>query len=162
MAGPLPEIPLHFTSSPRPLRCEPAAAALLLLEDERYVLQLRDDIPEIFFPGHWGAFGGGLHADETPLQALKRELNEELGLEIADADATYFTQIDFDLSTLGQGKIQRWFYTVRIPADVHGGLRLREGASMGAFTGAQALTELRMTPYDAFALWLHWSRDRLR
>lgn len=156
------ETPKYFIDSQTPLRCEPAAAAFLLLDDGRYVLQLRDDIPQIFFPGHWGAFGGGLHADETPLQALKRELSEELGLDIADAEATYFTQIDFDLSTLGQARIQRWIYTVPISADVYGGLRLHEGAAMGAFTGAQALTDLRMTPYDAFALWLHWSRARLR
>ena len=52
-------------------------AALLVLDDGRYVMQLRDAIPRIFYPGHWGCFGGAVEAGEEPEQALRRELAEE-------------------------------------------------------------------------------------
>jgi 8-oxo-dGTP pyrophosphatase MutT (NUDIX family) len=151
----------HFVSSKTSLHCEPAAAALLLLEDGRYILQLRDNIAPIFFPGHWGLFGGGIQDAETPLRALRRELKEELDLEIDDDEAAYFTRIDFDLSFIGRASVPRWFYAVTLSAERYGRLRLKEGAAVDAFTGAVALTTLRLTPYDAFALWLHWSRARL-
>ena len=35
-----------------------AAVALIVLDDGRYLLQLRDQKPKIFYPGHWGLFGG--------------------------------------------------------------------------------------------------------
>ena len=34
-----------------------AVAGILVLEDGRYLMQLRDDIPGIFYPDHWGLFG---------------------------------------------------------------------------------------------------------
>ena len=57
-----------------------AAVALIVLEDGRYLMQHRDQKPGIFYPGHWGLFGGAIDADETPEIALRRELEEELGL----------------------------------------------------------------------------------
>ena len=58
--------------------------SLAVLErDGRWLLQLRDDIEGILFPGHWGLFGGHLKKDEKSYDGLKRELMEELGIKVS-------------------------------------------------------------------------------
>ena len=53
-------------------------AVALLINDGKWLLQLRDERPEIIAPGCWGLFGGHLEEKETPEQAVKRELLEEI------------------------------------------------------------------------------------
>ena len=43
-----------------------------------YLLQLRDCTPGIVYAGYWSFFGGAIETDETPWQALQRELTEEI------------------------------------------------------------------------------------
>ncbi len=54
-------------------------AIAILHSSERFLLQLRDNIPGIFYPGYWGFFGGHIDSGETPEEAIKRELLEEIG-----------------------------------------------------------------------------------
>lgn len=44
-------------------------------------MQLRDDIPGIFYPGHWALFGGHLEPGESTDTAIARELLEEIGYQ---------------------------------------------------------------------------------
>jgi len=46
-------------------------ALAMLQRDGRWLMQLRDEIPNIVAPGCWGLFGGHLDPDETPEQALR-------------------------------------------------------------------------------------------
>jgi 8-oxo-dGTP pyrophosphatase MutT (NUDIX family) len=152
--------PRAFLADRGKLRGADAVAALLVLEDGRYVLQLRDDIEGIFYPGHWGCFGGAVERGETPREALRRELKEELELEVAAFEE--FTRFDFDFGGLGQKSVFRIFYEVPVTVSGYSRLVLHEGAEVRAFTGAEILAEPRVTPYDAFALFLHYRRERFR
>ena len=151
-------LPAHFLTDNSPLRGGHAAAAIIVTEDNRYLLQLRDDIPNIYYPGHWGCFGGAMDEGETPLQALRRELEEEL--EFSPVAGEEFTRIDFDLTHLGQGRYLRAYYEFTVSAELLAGFVLHEGAAMRTFTAEELFALPHVTPYDSFALWLHVARLR--
>lgn len=60
------------------------AIAILTSADGRFLMQLRDDIPTILYPGLWGLFGGHIETGETPEIAVEREVLEEIGYRIPD------------------------------------------------------------------------------
>ena len=147
-----------FLAATERLRAANAVAALLVLDDGRYVMQLRDSVPNIFYPGHWGCFGGAVDDDEGPIQALGRELKEELEIDVGQTRE--FTRFDFDLTQLGQARVYRIYYEVQVSLDAYSRVVLHEGAAVRAFAGNEILNEPRVTPYDAFAVWLHLKRAR--
>ena len=149
----------HHVTDRQSLRPGNAAAAIIIFDDGRYLLQLRDNKAGIFFPGHWGLFGGGVEDGEQPVDALRRELKEELGLAIAEL--RQLTRFEFDLIPMGLTRIFREFFEVRLPVAAVPSLRLGEGTAFEAFTRDQVLTLPRLTPYDAFALWFHANAFRL-
>ena len=63
----------------------PVEVALAILPCEgKFLMQLRDDIPTILYPGLWGLFGGHMEAGETPEIAVEREVLEEIGYQITN------------------------------------------------------------------------------
>ncbi|NJN72732.1 MAG: NUDIX domain-containing protein [Limnothrix sp. RL_2_0] len=60
-------------------------AIAILTQDTRVLMQLRDDVPNIIYPGCWGFFGGHLEAGETPLEAVQREVSEEISYNLSTA-----------------------------------------------------------------------------
>ncbi len=57
-------------------------AGVILYRDGKVLLQHRDDRPDIVYPGAWAFFGGHLEPGETPEEGAKREILEELELEL--------------------------------------------------------------------------------
>src|SRR5579864_6296282 len=102
-----------MNSTPK-LQAGNAVAAILLTADRRYVLQLRDDVPHIWYPGHWGLFGGSVDPHEDELTALRRELHEELELELDVARPRLFTRFHFDLRPLGLDLYFRSYYEITV------------------------------------------------
>lgn len=131
-----------------------AVAAIIYLDDFRYLLQLRDCTPSIWYPNAWGCFGGGVEEDEDPKVALRRELYEELELSIENPK--YFTRFDFDFSPLGFGSCYRTFYTVQIDSACLEHLALHEGQSFEAHDYEFIKNNANVTPFDRLAIDLHW------
>lgn len=135
-----------------------ATAALLVTEDGRYLLQLRDPIPSIFFPGYWGCFGGAVELGETPESAMRREIIEELSFDPPNLD--YFSTLTFDFGFAGLGAVERHFFLAPIEEQDLSAMTLGEGADMRLFDGDQILTMAKIVPYDATVIWQHMSQAR--
>lgn len=136
-----------------------AAVAIIVVDGERVLMQLRDQIGGIMYPGHWGLFGGAVEDGETLEECLARELEEELGL--TGINPSLFTSLSYDFTFAGKGRITRSYYAIAVSGDVASQLRLGEGAAMAQFSPAEILAEAKVMPFDAYALWLYANRDRL-
>jgi 8-oxo-dGTP pyrophosphatase MutT (NUDIX family) len=145
-------------ASPHPnLKMSDGVAAILLTEDEQFVLQHRDDIPHIWYPGCWGCFGGAVDVGESSVDALHRELMEEL--ELTTDVAEHISTLEFDLRPQGLDKYYRAYYRIRLNNEQLSNSVLHEGQAMKAYTYSE-LSQIAMSPYDAFAIHLYWATSQ--
>ena len=92
--------------------------------------------------------------------ALRRELLEEIGVDFPPEAVRYATRIDIDWNRPGFRMKTRAFFEVSLAAERVRSLILQEGADLRVFSPAE-IQNLRITPYDAFGLWLHINRERI-
>ena len=109
----------------------------VIYSKDKILLQLRDQKPNIFYPGVWGLFGGGVDDGEKPIDALKRELLEEIGLEIKSAKLLFSWNHDKYNSILH-------FFLVPLTVELEK-LCLNEGQGMDLFSIEQ-IKRLPITP----------------
>ncbi len=95
-------------------------ALAILYQGNQFLMQLRDDIPTIFYPGHWGLFGGHLESGETAEEGLKRELIEEINYTVTNP--TLFR-------TQQEPQVIRYFYYARLTVPLEQ-LDLQEGMDL--------------------------------
>lgn len=119
-------------------------------------MQLRDDRPGIWYPGHWGLFGGTIEVGERPEAALRRELAEELSLEFRGA--VHLMSMSFGFETWGE-PIYRDIFEVQVPRSALSQLRLCEGQQMREWQ-ANEIEPLKLVPADRVALDFHIYRAR--
>ncbi len=131
-------------------------AALILVEADGYLMQLRDPARTSGIPAIGVSSAGASSPGEDARDALARELKEELELELEHAE--FFARFDFDLAGLRLERYFRNYYLVPITRATKARLVLHEGAEMRVFSGEEILQESRVTPYDSFALFLHYAR----
>jgi len=151
---------LRYLEPSGPLSPADAVVGIIVDETDRYLVQLRDSKPTIFFPDHWGCFGGAIEPGETDWECLARELQEEIDLDIGPLPVSLFTTFTFDFGFAGGSAIRRTFYEVRATAASLRNLMLREGKAMELFPGPQLLA-MQVVPYDSFALWMHCYKAEL-
>jgi len=135
------------------LRMADAVAAIIRVGDRGFLMQLRDARPDIWYPAAWGCFGGAVEPGESPVEALRRELREELELEIGEA--TSVSRFEFDLRASDMARCYRAYFLVEIDEAHLIQLVLHEGARMAVLSYDDLGGAMPVTPYDAFALHLH-------
>jgi 8-oxo-dGTP pyrophosphatase MutT (NUDIX family) len=146
-------------AEPYPLYPAHSVGAIIVTPDNRFLLQRRDHLPHIWYPGAWGLFGGGIDAGESELDALRRELQEEIGFALGEA--RLFTRFQFDFGFVGDGMIDRAFFEVPIAPDAVTGLRLAEGLEMALIPGDRVTDLPDMIGHDGFALYQYLHRARI-
>jgi 8-oxo-dGTP pyrophosphatase MutT (NUDIX family) len=134
------------------------AAAVLVAEDGRYLLQLRDDRPGLHLAGHWALFGGALEPGESAAAGLRRELIEELGF-IAGAIEPLAVSIHALAPAFAVFRMH--FFIVPFGLADIGAMVQTEGAGKALFTIAEAAALERVSPWDLAALLFHARGDRL-
>lgn len=131
------------------------AGALLTDEWGRYLLQIRDDRPDILHPGAFGLFGGGIEHGEAAAEAMRRELEEEIGH--VPAELALFRTLWVPVR-YGDGEIERASLTLfsggieaaRVP-----GLRQREGQGRALMPPHRLLLEPRVALSARLGIALH-------
>ena len=104
---------------------QPVSVALAILKrNGQFLLQLRDNIPNIVYPGYWGFFGGHIEENETPLAAVRRELEEEIG---------YAPPVLSELGCFDTPEVLRHIYYGELTVELEE-LVLGEGWDMGLWT----------------------------
>lgn len=135
----LPEIFLEFSRTDAYKRVKKrwdiiSATAILVDAKGRFLLQHRDDKPEIINPGLWASFGGEVEPYETPDAGFLRELREELGWE--PKTHAFFGSGPYTSQT-GRGSDRpnsQLIYVYAAPVDVpFTSLVLNEGQGMAFF-----------------------------
>lgn len=99
---------------------EVAVGILIRGEDDALLLSTRPEGKP--YAGYWEFPGGKIEAGETVVQALRRELQEELGITIAGAEVWKVTEHDYPhaLVRLHWCKVRAW----------DGDFEMREGQAM--------------------------------
>ena len=151
-----PKARAEAAESQAPVRRKHTEVAVgVLLRESDGALLITSRPPGKPYAGYWEFPGGKIEAGETVEQALRREMQEELGVEIAAAEVWKVTEHDYPhaLVRLHWCKVTRW----------NGEFEMREGQQMawqqlplqvhpvlpGAYPVLQWLSEERGLPFDA-------------
>ena len=109
--------------------------AFLHKDYDSYLLQLRDFKSSIIYPGHWGAFGGGIEKGESPETAINRELIEEIGYSPEEFN---FFREDYKVQHRIKLNVFMFYSSMNIsPAN----LNLTEGTDLGMFTKKEIMSK---------------------
>ena len=113
-----------------------ASVKAVIHSDGKILLQLRDEKPNIYYPGVWGLFGGKVEPNEKPIDALKRELLEEIGFDIKYAKLLF---------SWDHYKYNSVLYFFSVPLTVElATLSLNEGEAMELFS----IDQIRRIPTE--------------
>lgn len=126
------------------------SCAILIGSCGRLILQQRDDVPDIIFPGLVSLFGGHREADETAWECITRELSEEIGVTFSAAQLEPFMQFRTAFAAPGERELDVSIYFAA-GIDVRA-LHVSEGSLLLAAVSDLPRHMPRMTPLTAYAL----------
>ena len=122
----------------------------IIVLKKKYLLQLRDNKKNIYFPNFWGLFGGRVGSNENFSEALKREIKEEINLIISIKKKIFSTTYDM----IGLKKKRKMTYYECLKTK-NTQLILKEGKKFGLFK-FEELKKLKIVPLDFVAINTHY------
>jgi 8-oxo-dGTP pyrophosphatase MutT (NUDIX family) len=94
-------------------------------------------------PGYWAFFGGGIEKGETPMEALKREIREELSYQVLNPKFLLAQKVRD-----GETDSTKYVFVEQYQDQP---LQLGEGQGMGWFSPDET-HELKMIDHDRFVV----------
>lgn len=134
------------------------AAAILIGERGNLLLQLRDDKPGLLFAGMIGLFGGHREKPESFRDCVRREVEEETGLQMAKED--FEPLVKYRTRYPDGARVKGSYYILRnVPETT---LEITEGSLISILPEDLPSYFTRMTPATAFVIktWLDLERGR--
>ncbi len=126
-----------------------SVGAIIYLNN-KYLVQKRSKKKKIYFPQLYGVFGGGVNINEKNLHAIKREIFEELELNLRLDKIKYFLQISLN-SRHFKNKRSRLYFSIKITKKQFKSIKLREGQSFHLLN-IKNLKKLNFVPWDLAAI----------
>ena len=120
---------------------------------EKYLLQLRDNKENIFFPGFWGLFGGRQDNNEKEKLAVKREVKEETNLNVLIS--SQILSVNFHMIGLKK-KRKITYFDCKIKKSPK--ITLNEGQKYNFFSFNE-LKRLKIVPMDFVAINCHYHKN---
>jgi len=103
---------------------------VILRLSDKYILQLRDNKSNIAASGQWSLFGGMIDPGETPLEAIRRELFEELSIRPSEFKFLWHMDYYYDFF---KSTVRTWFFISNVD-DIWDARQLKEGKSADTFS----------------------------
>lgn len=115
-----------------------SVAVAIIHQNGKYLMQLRDDVPNIAYPGVWGFFGGHIELEEEPEAALRRELIEEINFKAGELTKFRCDRAERSVqdNTMGKYQYLRHVYSCALTTPVEE-LELKEGWDLKLLTLAE-------------------------
>ena len=115
---------------------------ILYTSSGHILLQHRTD-DAFRLPGYWAFFGGGIEQGENPMEALKREIREELSYEVQGPKFFLAQKVRDE-----ENDITKYVFVEQYQDQP---LQLGEGQAMGWFSPDET-HELKMIDHDRFVV----------
>ena len=130
------------------------SAKAIIIFNKKYLLQLRDNKKNIFFPGYWGLFGGRIDKNELQFKAVKREIKEETNLKVKVIRKI----LAVDFSMIGLKKERNIiYYDCKVLKSKK--IILNEGKKYNFFSFDQ-IKKLNIIPMDFVAINCHYHKNK--
>jgi 8-oxo-dGTP pyrophosphatase MutT (NUDIX family) len=127
-----------------------SVAAIIIDEKSRVLLQKRDGLIGIYYPGFWGLFGGAMDQSELPINAITREIQEEIGL--GSLEFEYFLEFEFACPLFDGLTHRRIVFIAMSEEYVLQSLKLNEGSCKRLFAFDELPPLANLVSFDAAIL----------
>ena len=121
----------------------------IIFVKNKYLLQLRENKKNIYFPGFWGVFGGLLEKNEGFEKGLEREVKEETNLNVKASKmilSNNFRFLDYKIR-------YRMYFECKVLDKSK--INLNEGRDF-KFYSFKELRKLQIVPLDLAAIHYHY------